>query len=138
MRRDDEANVLILEGVGATAPAALRALLDQLPLADGDTLPQEDVATVIRASATTLEQLVPRFVSAMQAAEEDLDLMVTAIALDGLLATDDGWRAWGTVTGPASTGGRSAARWTPQDATVERAGDVVTLRLTLRGEGGDD
>lgn len=120
----------IVTGAGPTARAALQALLDQLPRVAPNAARGQDASTIVRASAATLEALIPRLVEAILAAGEDLDLSVTAVALDGLMETDDGWRAWGTVTGPIVPGA-TAPRWTAAQATVTRQDDGVAMRLLV-------
>lgn len=130
MHRETDTKTLCLHGEGPTAATALQALLAHFP-GTADTGHGDDHTAIVRASASTLEHLLPRFIEAMQAAQDDFDLAMTAATLDGLMATDDGWRAWGTVSGQLTATATSRRRWTPGAATVEQTPGAVTLRLTL-------
>lgn len=132
MPTDDEPTSLTAQGEGTTVQAALRALLDQLPLGNAGAAGGEERATVIRASATTIEALIPRLLRAMQAAEDDLGLTAIAVTLDGLMKTDEGWRAWATLMGHESVGSSPAPRWSPEEASIEHESRAVTISLTLR------
>lgn len=137
MPSDDQLTSVTILGVGTTAQAALQALLDQLPLDDGEIASGEERATVIRAAAPTVETLIPRLLDAAHAAEDDLELVATALTLGGLMKTDEGWRAWATLTGAETTGLAPEQPWMPGLATMERKHGVVTIRLTLRQERSD-
>lgn len=130
-------DTLTVQAEGATAADALRSLIDASvhTLLDDAARPG-DRAAVVRAAAATLERLIPDFITAMFTASEDIGLDLTDASLDGLIATDDGWRAWGTISGEAAAG-RSASAWRASAATVEREPGNVRLTLTLKRERAD-
>lgn len=134
MRRDAPAKRLIVHGEGPTATAALQALLGRFPATAAGA---GDHTAIFRASASTLELLVPALIGALQVTQDDLGLEMTAATVDGLIATDEGWRAWGTVSGQLTDGARPVRHWAPGAATVEQANGAVSVRVTLTEEQGD-
>lgn len=118
-------------GTGATAADALRSLVTAtMTVMAGGTRRPGDQATVVRASAATLEELIPDLVAALVGAGEDVGLDLTDATLDGLIATDSGWRAWGTVSGAPATGS-SPSGWRVGAATVDERPGNVRLSLSL-------
>lgn len=132
MPGEEAANdTLMVAGAGATTADALRSLVaaSVRALLDGNGRPGDHTA-VVRAAAGTLERLIPDFVTALLATGEDLGLDLTDASLDGLIAMDDGWRAWGTVSGEPAAG-LSTSAWRAGTATIERGPGGVRLTLML-------
>jgi hypothetical protein len=118
-------------GTGATAADALRSLITAVVATMvGAARRPGDHAIVVRASAATLERLIPDIVAAMLGAGEDIGLDLTDATLDGLIATDDGWRAWGTISGERATGAATSG-WRVGATTVEERSGSIRLSLSL-------
>lgn len=129
---------ITLRGEGATPADAARSLLSEvLAVVLGQPPRPGDQATVIRAAAPTLGQLVSDLTNAVLTAAADLDLGLTDATLDGLIATDDGWRAWGTVSGEPMTRPAPLAWRAARPATVATSPGAVVMNLSLLREPAD-
>lgn len=133
-RERQPADTMIVLGEGSTPAEAARAVLAaSMPVLIGGPARPGDHTAIVRASAPTLAALVPDFIAATLAAGDDLGIDLTEATLDGLIATDDGWRAWGTVSGEPSSG-PAADTWCVDNVVIDETDDTVVMRLELRRE----
>lgn len=130
------ARMQTLRGEGPTARDAVEAIFRAfLGVVVDVSKGADDQTAVISAAGDTLESVILDLASAVLAARDDLNLALSGGALDGLIATDDGWRAWGTISGRATNGHATRRRFQPEGAAVEQTDNGrVAVSLTMMEE----
>ncbi len=131
-----------LRGVGRDGREALSQLLDGL-VTTGNLAPSHsttEIAVAFRAAGATIGDVAAAAVSAVIEQRETHALHTHRIDLDGWLATDDGIRVWGFLTGVPDAALPSNDRGDVVGAptvTSGPAGITIVIALGDPGESGE-
>ncbi len=132
-----------LRGVGRDGREALSQLLDGLVTTISDLAPSDsmtEIAVAFRAVGATVGDVAAAAVSAVIEQRETHALHTHRIDLDGWLATDDGIRVWGFLTGVPDAALPSNDRGDVVGAptvTSGSAGITIVIALGDPGESGE-